>query len=127
MEPSLRSTLERLTCGPAQYFRGLTVVPVMAPEVAPGPPTYLTLDRALGESFGRVGEVSAEGQVPELLFSNDGELPVLLLDGEEVVGAKQNRIVNLTILAPGRSSIVIPVSCVVNGGREPRISNAAGF
>ena len=35
--------------------------------------------------------------------------------GEELVGAKQNRILNLTILAPPKQSIVIPVSCVEAG------------
>jgi ARG and Rhodanese-Phosphatase-superfamily-associated Protein domain len=35
---------------------------------------------------------------------------VLILDGEELVGAKQNRIVNVTILVVTQSEIVIPVS-----------------
>jgi hypothetical protein len=29
---------------------------------------------------------------------NKGNRPVLMLDGEELIGAKQNRIVNLSIL-----------------------------
>jgi hypothetical protein len=40
---------------------------------------------------------------------------VLLLDGEELIGAKQNRVLNLTILAPAHSTLVIPVSCVEQG------------
>ncbi len=40
---------------------------------------------------------------------------VLILDGEELVGAKQNRIVNTTILILGNSTTVIPVSCVESG------------
>lgn len=40
---------------------------------------------------------------------------VLILDGEELVGAKQNRIVNTTILIAGNTTIVIPVSCVESG------------
>jgi hypothetical protein len=62
-----------------------------------------------------VTEVSADGQVPELLFANDGGAVVLLLDGEELAGGKQNRVVNVTILAPARQSIRIPVSCVERG------------
>jgi hypothetical protein len=53
--------------------------------------------------------------VPELRFENLGEKPVLLFDGEELIGAKQNRTVNLTILAPAKQAIVIPVSCVEAG------------
>jgi hypothetical protein len=62
-----------------------------------------------------VTEVSAEAHVPELRVKNSGETPVLILDGEELVGAKQNRIVNVTILVPPQSEIVIPVSCIEAG------------
>ncbi len=53
--------------------------------------------------------------MPELRFVNHCERPVLLLDGEELVGAKQNRILNLTVLVPAHQTIVIPVSCVEAG------------
>jgi hypothetical protein len=78
-------------------------------------PGYVTLEEAIASGVARVTEVSASGFVPELLFHNEGSLPVLLLDGEELIGAKQNRVLNLTILAPARSKIVIPVSCVEAG------------
>jgi hypothetical protein len=47
---------------------------------------------------------------PELRVKNSSGTPVLILDGEELVGAKQNRIVNVTILVVTQSEIVIPVS-----------------
>ncbi len=40
---------------------------------------------------------------------------ILILDGEELVGAKQNRIVNTTILIQDNATIVVPVSCVEHG------------
>ena len=40
---------------------------------------------------------------------------MLILDGEELVGAKQNRIVNLTILVAAQQTLHIPVSCVEAG------------
>jgi len=39
------------------------------------------------------------GDVPELHFLNEGDISVLLLDREELVGAKQNRVLYLSILA----------------------------
>jgi hypothetical protein len=42
-------------------------------------------------------------------------MPVLILDGEELIGCKQNRIVNLTILAPAEKELELPVSCVEMG------------
>lgn len=46
--------------------------------------------------------------------------PVLLLDGEELVDAKQNRVLNLTILVPANTEMTIPVSCVEAGRWQHR-------
>jgi hypothetical protein len=109
--------VKHLTIGPAQVCAGLAVHPLFGAEAANG---YLTLDEALAAGTAHVTEVSEGGHVPELRFRNDGKEPVLLLDGEELVGAKQNRVLNLTILAPAKSEIVIPVSCVERGRWEWR-------
>ena len=37
------------------------------------------------------------------------------MDGEELIGAKQNHTLNLSILVPAHASIDIPVSCVERG------------
>jgi hypothetical protein len=39
----------------------------------------------------------------------------LLLDGEELVGSKQNRVLNATVLVADCASVAIPVSCVEQG------------
>jgi hypothetical protein len=48
----------------------------------------------------------------------------LLIDGQELIGAKQNRILNTDVLVPAKSSLNLPVSCVEQGrwgyGRELR-------
>jgi hypothetical protein len=46
---------------------------------------------------------------------NIAEKPVLLLDGEELAGAKQNRVLNTTILLHEKSQTRIPVSCTESG------------
>jgi hypothetical protein len=76
---------------------------------------YLTLDEALAKDLIEVVEIDEEGSVPELRVVNRSDRMVLILDGEELVGAKQNRIVNTTILVPGKETVVIPVSCVEQG------------
>ena len=62
------------------------------------------------------------GSVPELKVFNGLSQPVLLLDGEELIGAKQNRVLNLTIMVPADTEMMIPVSCV-EAGRWQHISD----
>jgi hypothetical protein len=109
----IQQALAGLKLGAPQAFRNLAVFPLAAPGDAPA--GYLLLDEALERRLARVTEVSREGSVPELAFENDSAEKILLVDGDELVGAKQNRVVNLSILVGGGSRIVIPVSCVEQG------------
>jgi hypothetical protein len=62
-----------------------------------------------------VTEISQSGSVPELQVENKLDVRVFLMDGQELIGAKQNRILNTDVLVPARSSLKIPVSCVEQG------------
>ena len=59
--------------------------------------------------------------MPELVVENPLAERVLLYDGEELVGAKQNRILNVSVLVEARSKLAVPVSCVEQG-RWSRVS-----
>ncbi len=97
--------------------RGIVVVPLF-PRRDPGA-AYTTLDPALRRGL-RITETSAAGSVPELVVANPLDEWVLLYDGEELVGAKQNRILNLTVLVAAESVTPIPVSCVEAGRWDRR-------
>ncbi len=107
-------TLEDLNVGAETSFERLSVIPLTMsnPKL---PMDYIILDEALSRGDFDVTEVSEGGRVPELQVVNRGETPVLVVDGEELIGAKQNRIINLTILVPAKATVVIPVSCVEAG------------
>ena len=109
----IEQTLDAVNLGSSRSYANMTVFPLTVGVMRRS--DYDVLDDALEAGTARVTEVSDSGSVPELRFDNLGERPVLLLDGEELVGAKQNRILNLSILAPGQASIAIPVSCVEAG------------
>lgn len=112
MEEVVATFFNRLEFGELQTFKNMAVLPILGPE---GGPQYITLRMALERGVLTVKEVSAGGSIPELLVTNRGDLPVLLLDGEELAGAKQNRALNTTILLPERSKTTIPVSCTEQG------------
>jgi hypothetical protein len=59
--------------------------------------------------------VTEGGSVPELKLKNIGDQRVLILDGEQLVGAKQNRILNTTVLVEAGDTLIIPVTCVEQG------------
>jgi len=110
---TISDTIKRLRLGEAASFEGLTVFPLFGDDVQEK--DYLTLDEALARKQARILEVSESGDVPTLLFENLGDQKVLLVDGDELIGAKQNRIINLTILVPANTKIEIPVACVEAG------------
>lgn len=109
----IKDKLEQIKIGQETTFRNLTLFPLLNGGIQQ--PDYLTLDEALAQGVAKITEVSEGGSVPELKLVNDCDRAVFLLDGEELVGAKQNRILNLTILAPAKETLLIPVSCVEQG------------
>ncbi len=105
--------LKGLELKPEANFENMTIFPLFH-ENGPGV-SYLTLDEALDLRVIEVTEVSESGEVPNLLVTNKAEIPILILAGEELVGAKQNRLVNATFLVAGQSKLTVPVSCVEEG------------
>ena len=113
MKNILIKYLETLATDAKQSHGNLAVFPLLSDaEVSLA---YLVLDEALQKEAIEVAEVDESGEVSKLKVINRSDLPVLILDGEELVGAKQNRIVNTTFLIAAGSVTIIPVSCVEQG------------
>jgi hypothetical protein len=91
----------------------LTLFPLFAD--VQGGVEYLLSDEAIPGGSVTVEEVSDAGSVPNLLVDNQSDTLVLFLEGEELRGAKQNRVLNTSVLAAARSKTTIPVSCVEQG------------
>jgi hypothetical protein len=135
MNTIISNALSSTTLGEPVGVEALTMFPLLGPPDVEAPPAYVTLDQAIGDAWTEVTEVSDQGSVPELRVINKGRRPVFIVDGEELVGAKQNRIVNLSILVPEQVTLTIPVSCVEAGrwrsrsrafSAAPRTQYAAG-
>ncbi len=107
------SFLETAKLARKQVYQNLTVFPLLAPDGVE--PDYLILEHALDQNLIRITETDNKGSVPELKLYNLGKKAVLIIEGEELVGAKQDRIVNFSFLIAGKTEVVIPVSCVEQG------------
>ena len=105
--------LPELRVGEPQCFQNLTVFPLFTDDA--GAVEYRLADEAMSDKSLIVEEVSEGGSVPDLLVENKGDTRVLFLEGEELVGAKQNRVLNTSVLVGAHSKIRIPVSCVEQG------------
>jgi hypothetical protein len=98
--------------GEARSFAGLTIVPLY-PE-AEAVADYVGLDESVASGL-TVTEVDEEGAVESLLVANPLGTAVLLYEGEELVGAKQNRVLERSILVAAGSKTAIPAKCVEQG------------
>jgi len=119
----VRRALAGITVGAQASFENLAMFPLLGRPMKAI--DYVTLDDAIAGNLSEVMEVSANGVVPELRVVNRGPKPTLIVDGEELVGAKQNRVVNLTILVAAESELIIPVSCVEAGRWRAKSSRFA--
>ena len=107
------STFPKLHIGDPLRHKALSVFPLFS-NSEDGIEYRLGSDALADESV-IVKEVNEHGSVPQLLVENKGDIRVLFIEGEELVGAKQNRILNTSVLIAPKSTIRIPVSCVEQG------------
>ena len=94
-----------------QYYENIALIPIKSPK------NYIdlmTLEKGFDLGLVEVKECETS-DVNTLIVKNHAVTPLLLIDGEEVVGGDQNRIVNSTILIEAESEMKIPVSCTEKG------------
>ena len=107
------TTFPEVQVGDPIRFQALSVFPLFT--AFGGDENYLLSDEAIKAGVMTVEELSEGGSVPTLLVKNTGDFRVLFLEGEELRGAKQNRVLNTSVLVAAHSETAIPVSCVEQG------------
>jgi hypothetical protein len=105
------ATCPTLTAGGPDVAGPLAVFPLFGP--APRL-EYVSFAEACAQGA-RVTELPAGASVNDLLVHNPLKVPVLLYEGEELLGAQQNRTVDAAVLVPAASDLEIAVSCVEHG------------
>lgn len=91
-----------------QSYKGLTIIPLKA-ETS-NTIDFLTLNKGFDLGLVEVRECEVE-DVNNVIITNNAVTPLILIDGEEIIGAKQNRIVNKTLIVPPKTKMKISVSC----------------
>ncbi|MBL4702579.1 MAG: hypothetical protein JKX85_15130 [Phycisphaeraceae bacterium] len=115
MTISMQDVLPKWLPSNAVGHKGLTLIPLREKVRQQRFEDYLLTSEAIHLGVLSITEVGDSGSVPELQTINTGDLSILLIDGEELQGAKQNRILNTSIFLPPMSRELIPVSCVEEG------------
>jgi ARG/rhodanese/phosphatase superfamily protein len=100
-----------LQVGDARTSGPLTLAPLFG-ALPTGP--YLLASEAVEQGLLQITEVGG-GDVQSVLARNRAALPVLIVGGEHLEGAKQNRMATMSVLIAARSDVVIPVACVEQG------------
>ena len=108
----LAALLQRLGAGPPIDLGDLAVVPLLAADLSVEADL---LAESLARGTTEVAEVDEKGDVNRVVVRHHGRWPLLLIDGEELIGAKQNRVLNASFLVAPGSAVVVPVSCVEQG------------
>lgn len=105
------SYVESFEFGEPPHLKNVAITPLFhASRATLG---YVTLSEALHDSRIIVTEVDAGHSVPDLKVVNNADS--FVLDGGGLVKAKQNRVLNTSVLLAEHSETTIPVSCTEAG------------
>lgn len=112
MSDIMEDILNNIEILDTQTYNNMTVIGLNVPD---NNVDLMSLEIGLDMGLVEIKELDEAGSVGEVKVVNNAVTPLLLLDGEEIIGSKQNRIVNATIIIPAKSERIIPVSCVEEG------------
>lgn len=104
--------LKHLSLAKRQDYENITVVPILSDTNTP----FDVLDLKEGLKMGLVKiEECDNSNIEQVKLKNNSISPLILLDGEEIAGSLQNRIISQTMIIAPKSEMEIPVNCSEKG------------
>ena len=125
---TMTDLIETLEIGTPATAGNLALIPLLrrGSMTTGEPPGYLLYQQAQDMGLISIEEVNEAGDVGELRVTNRANRPVLLVEGEVLLGMKQTRVLNLTILVPAQTDLDVPVTCVEAGRWRATSAEAVG-
>ncbi|HOX40540.1 MAG TPA: hypothetical protein PL033_21390 [Candidatus Brocadiia bacterium] len=115
MNGNISQIVSQVVVGNPIELGALTVFPLSWQTERAGRQEVAVLDEGMGTGKVLVEEISEGGSVPELSVQNNLDQDLFILEGEEVRGARQNRVLNISVCIGAKSKVMIPVTCVEQG------------
>ena len=106
----LREIFKEMNTGSAILCEGISIVPLFGKKDSGC--AYMNCGEALDGNTLSIQELNESGVVSTLTATNKGDMPVFIIGGQGLKGAKQDRIVNVSIIIDIKMSVSVPVSCV---------------
>ncbi|MDO5850062.1 MAG: tubulin-like protein [Methanobacteriaceae archaeon] len=97
---------------PIQNYNNISIIPLKSNSSTKA--DIMSLKKGLELGLVEVKECEPS-TVNTIMVTNNAVTPLILVDGDEITGAKQNRIVNTTILIPPKTTMPVSVSCTEHG------------
>ena len=109
-----KDTFKNITFQEIININNLKIIPIQL-EGLRHDDRIVPFDNLFDKGLAKAEEVTAEGIVSKVKIINDSENLLFISDGEAIVGAKQNRIAERSVIIKDQSDAVVPVYCVERG------------
>lgn len=103
-----------MTLGEPVFLRNLKLFPIHDDIPSSGNGNFATIDDVLKSEKGAFRELDTP-DINTISFENNSASPVVMIDGEEITGAFQNRIIAASSLVENHTSREVAVICAEEG------------
>ena len=115
MDKTLNDYFSNLSYLDVQSFKNISIIGVETVTSNDKIVDLLPLKKGLDLGLVTISECEDGPSVNRVSVKNNAVTPLLILDSEELMGAKQNRIANNTYIIPAKTRMDIGVSCTEEG------------